>query len=144
MLFPFLVSLPKTSYPIPPSPCTPTHPLQLPCPGIPLHWGIEPSQDQGPILPLMRPSVTILCFICSWSHGSLHVCSLVGGLVPGSSGGIWWVDIVVPPMWLQTPSAPSVFSLTPPLGTLCSVPWLAASIHLCICQIPAEPGETEL
>jgi hypothetical protein len=25
--------------------------------------------------------------ICVWSHGSLHVYSLVGGLVPGSSGG---------------------------------------------------------
>ena len=30
----------------------------------------------------------ILCYICSWSHGSLHVYSLVGGLVPGSSGGL--------------------------------------------------------
>ena len=29
----------------------------------------------------------ILCYICSWSHGSLHVYSLVGGLVSGSSGG---------------------------------------------------------
>ena len=34
-------------------PCSPTHPLQLPGPGIPLYWGIEPSQDQGPLLPLM-------------------------------------------------------------------------------------------
>jgi hypothetical protein len=31
----------------------PTHPLLLPGPGIPLHWGIKPSQDQGPLLPLM-------------------------------------------------------------------------------------------
>ena len=30
------------------------------------------------------------------------------------------VDIVVLPMGLQAPSAPSVISLTPPLGTLCS------------------------
>jgi hypothetical protein len=29
----------------------------------------------------------ILCYICSWSHGSLHVYSLVGGLVRGSFGG---------------------------------------------------------
>jgi hypothetical protein len=35
------------------SPSSPTHPLLLPGPGIPLHWGIEPSQDQGPLLPLM-------------------------------------------------------------------------------------------
>ena len=31
--------------------------------------------------------------------------SLVGDLVPGSSGGYWWVHIVVPPMGLQTPSS---------------------------------------
>jgi hypothetical protein len=32
----------------------------------------------------------ILCYICWWSHGSLHVCSLVGGLVPGNSGSTGW------------------------------------------------------
>jgi hypothetical protein len=37
----------------PSCPYSPTHPLQLPGPGIPLYWGIEPSQDQGPLLPLM-------------------------------------------------------------------------------------------
>ena len=31
--------------------------------------------------------------------------------------GVWLVDIVVLPMRLQTPSTPSVLSLTPPLGT---------------------------
>jgi hypothetical protein len=42
--------------PLIPSPCSSTHPL--PCPGIPLNWCIEPSQDQGPLLPLMtyKPS----------------------------------------------------------------------------------------
>jgi hypothetical protein len=35
------------------SPCLPTHPLLLPGPGNPLYWSIEPSQDQGPLLPLM-------------------------------------------------------------------------------------------
>ena len=54
------------------------------------------------------------------------------------------VDIVVLPMGLQTPSAPSVLSLTPPLGTLCSVQWLAESIHLCICQALAEPLRRQL
>jgi hypothetical protein len=33
------------------------------------------------------PNKAILCNICSWSQESLHVYSLVGGLVPGSSGG---------------------------------------------------------
>jgi hypothetical protein len=35
---------------------------------------------------------------------------------------------------LQTPPAPSVLSLTPPLKALCSSQWLAASICLCVCQ----------
>jgi hypothetical protein len=37
-------------------------------------------------------------------------------------------------MGLQTPSAASVISLTPPLESLCSIQRLAASIHVCICQ----------
>ena len=37
----------------PACPCSPTHPLPVPGPGIPLYWGIESSQDQGPFLPLM-------------------------------------------------------------------------------------------
>jgi hypothetical protein len=68
----------------------PTHPLPPPCPGIPLHWGIKPSQDQGPLLPLM-PNKAILCYMCSWSHGSLHMYFLVGGLVPRSSAGSGWL-----------------------------------------------------
>jgi hypothetical protein len=40
---------------------------------------------------------------------------------------------------LQTPSALSVLSLTPPLGFLCSVRWLAASIYICVGQALAEP-----
>jgi hypothetical protein len=88
-------------------------------------------------------SKAIFCYICTWSHGSLHVYSLVGGLVPGSSG-VWLVDIVVPLMGLQTPSAPSVLSLTHPLGTPCSVKWLAESIHLYICQALAEPLRKQL
>jgi hypothetical protein len=48
-----LSSSPPQSTPHPISPpllSSLTHPLLLPCPGIPLHWGIEPSQDQGPLL----------------------------------------------------------------------------------------------
>jgi hypothetical protein len=36
----------------------------------------------------LKPNKAILCYICSWSHESLHVYSLVGGLVPGSSEGV--------------------------------------------------------
>jgi hypothetical protein len=143
MLSPFLVS-PPTPPPFPlPSPCLPTHPLLLPGSGIPLHWGIDPSQDQEPLFSLMTDKA-FLCCIYSWSHGSLHVYSLVGGLVPGCSGGYWLFHIVVTPMGLQISSAPWVLSLVPPLGTLCSVQWLAESTHLCICQVLAESLRRQL
>ena len=77
--FPHLTPLPSI-----PSPCSPTYPLLLPGPGIPLDWGIEPSQDQGPLLPLMT-NYAIFCYKCSWSHESHHVHSLVGSFVPGNS-----------------------------------------------------------
>jgi hypothetical protein len=41
-------------------------------------------------------------------------------------------------MGLQTPSAPSISSPTPPSGTQSSVQWLAASVSLCICQALTE------
>ena len=85
MLSPFLISPLKAPYPITPPP---VHPLPPPYSGIPIYWGIEPSQDQGPLLPLM-PDKAILCYIRSWSHGSLHVYYWVGGLVPRSSGRVW-------------------------------------------------------
>ena len=44
------------------------------------------------------------------------------------------VDIVLLPMGLQTPSSPSVPSLTLLLGAPHSVQWLAANIRLCICK----------
>jgi hypothetical protein len=47
-------------------------------------------------------------------------------------------------MKLQTPSAPWVLSLAPPLGTLCSVSWLAVNLHFCICQALAEPLRRQL
>jgi hypothetical protein len=56
-----------------------------PCPGIPLSWGIKPSNYQVPLLPLI-PNKAILSYICSWSHGLLYVYFLVGGLISESSG----------------------------------------------------------
>jgi hypothetical protein len=88
-VIPFLVSPLETPYPIFPPPASmrvPPHPLLPPCPGISLHWGIKPSQDQGPLLPLM-PNKAILYYTCSRSHGSFYVYSLVGGLVPASCWG---------------------------------------------------------
>jgi hypothetical protein len=121
---------PILSYPL--SPCSSTHPLPLPCPGIPLYWIIKPSQDQGSLLPLMS-SKAILCCICSWSHGSLHVYSLVGGLVCGISGGSEWFILLIL-LW-----GCKLLTLAPPLGTLRSAQWVAENIHLCICQAMAEP-----
>ena len=80
--------------------------------------------------------------ICSWSHGTLHVYSLVGGLVPESSGDLvgWYSSSYR----VANPPAPLVLSLTPPFRTLCSVQWLAVSICLCICQALSEPLRRQL
>jgi hypothetical protein len=78
MLAPSLVSLLKTSYPIT-LPLLTNLPTPASLPWHPLHLGIEPSQDQGPLLPLMFKKANF-CYICSWSHGSLHVYSLVDTL----------------------------------------------------------------
>jgi hypothetical protein len=101
---------------------------------IPLHWGIEPSQDQEPLLPLMSQK-SILCFIFNWSHESF-MCTLG-----------WWfshwellVHIVVPTMGLQTPSAPWVLSLAPSLGTLCNG-WLRASTSVFVRQWQSLSGD---
>jgi hypothetical protein len=68
---------PEMLYPIPPPlasmrvfPHPSTH--SCPHPGIPLHWVIKSSQDQGLLLPLI-PNKATLCYICGWSHGSFHV-----------------------------------------------------------------------
>jgi hypothetical protein len=84
----------------------------------------------------------IFCYICSWSHGSLHVYSLVCGLVPGGSGVSGWLILLF--YGVANHSEPWVLSLTPPLGTLCSVQWLAESIRLCVCQALVEPLRRQL
>ena len=51
--------------------------------------------------PLLEPWVTPYVFLSWWFR----------------FWELWFVNIVAPPMGLQTPSAPSVLSLNPPLGT---------------------------
>jgi hypothetical protein len=46
-------------------------------------------------------------------------------------------------MELKTPSAPWVLSLAPSLETLCSVQWMAVSIHF-ICQVLSESLKRQL
>jgi hypothetical protein len=58
--------------------------------------------------------------------------------------GVWLIDSVVPPMGLQTSSAPSVLSLTPPLGSSYSIQCLVACICICINQALAEPLKGQL
>jgi hypothetical protein len=117
MLSPFLISPLKIPYPIPPPPASmrvvppPIHSIPLPYSGIPLHWGIKSSQNQEPLLPLMSHKA-ILYYIFGWRHGFLFGW----WFSPWELWGVWLVDIVVPPMKLQTPSASSVLSLTLPLG----------------------------
>ena len=49
----------------------------------PLHWGTKPPQDEGLSLPFVSDKA-VLCYICICCQESLHVYTLVGGLVPGS------------------------------------------------------------
>jgi hypothetical protein len=70
----------------------PNHPLLPLYSSIQLHWGIK-HQDQEPPLPLMSDKI-ILCYICIWSHGSFHIYSLLGGLVPVSSGESGWLILL--------------------------------------------------
>jgi hypothetical protein len=70
----------------------PTH-SHLPALKFPIHWGIMPSLDQGLLL-LLMPDKAKLCYICGWRHGSLHVYSLVGGLVLESSGESGWLILL--------------------------------------------------
>jgi hypothetical protein len=83
------------------------------CPSIPLCWAIEPPQDQGAPLPVM-PYKAIICSIFSCSHGFLSCVLSDWWFSPWEAWGVWLVDNVVLPMWMQMPSAPSFFALTSP------------------------------
>jgi hypothetical protein len=128
----YLISwFPLRKHPIcSPSPCSPTHPLPLPCPGIALDQDIQPSQNQVSTFPpidvqqghtlvhmQLEPWVPPCVFFSWWFS-------------PWELSGYCLVHVVVPPIGLQAPSAPLVLSLAPPLGILCSVQWLVESFHL--------------
>jgi hypothetical protein len=100
-------------------------PLPPHCPGIPLHWGTKPSQDQGPLLledarqshpllhmqlePWVPPCVLYGWWFSRWELGGGGGWVLVGWYCCSSYG-------------VANPFSP----LTPPLGS----PWLAVSIRL--------------
>jgi hypothetical protein len=80
-----------------------------------------------------------------WLEPWVPPCVLFGWwFSPWELLGVLVAHIVVLPMGLQTLSALSVLSLTPPLGSPCSVQWLAESIHISICQALAEPFRRQL
>ena len=54
------------------------------------------------------------------------------------------VFLVVLPMGLQTPSAPSILPVTPPFWSPCSVQWLVVNIHICIGQDQAQSLRRQL
>jgi hypothetical protein len=47
-------------------------------------------------------------------------------------------------MGLQNSSTSWILSLTPSLGTLCSIQWITVNIHFCIIQVLAEPLRRQL
>jgi len=77
--------------------------------GLPSHW------------------CQMLCYICSWSHGSLHVFSLVGGLVLVSLWRSGWLILLLF-LWGWKP----LHLLQSSIGSLCLVRWLTTIIHICI------------
>ena len=98
MLFPFQVTILQKSSILYHSPYyhegvpTPTH-SHLPALSFPNTGASSLHRTKGPLLSLMLNNA-VLCYICSWSHGSLHMYSLVGGLVPGSSGVSGWLVLL--------------------------------------------------
>ena len=86
MIFPFQVIPPQLPSPFSPLPFASMRVLLYPltCSHlIPLTYPF-PGASSLPFL--LISDKAILCYICSWSPGSLHMQSLIGGLVPGSSG----------------------------------------------------------
>ena len=95
--------------------------------------GTKPSQNLVPPLPLMQDKAP-LCYICSWSHGSLYVYSLVGVFVPVSSGvSSWLISLLFlsgcKPLHLLW------YLLISPTGVPVLIQWLPANICNCICQV---------
>ena len=74
----------KSHNPCPPVPVSQSTLSHFPV-RIPPHCSIQAFQDRAPLLPLIS-NKAILCCICFWSHGLLHLHSLVDVFVPGSLG----------------------------------------------------------
>jgi hypothetical protein len=140
MLSPFLVSPPKIPSPF----------VLLPNPPTPASWAWHspilehraftgprtspPIDDRlgHPLLHMQLEPWVLLCVFFDWRFSLRKLC------------GYWLVHIVVPPRGMQTPSAPWVLSLAPLLEALCSIQWMAVSIHFYTSQALAEPLRRQL
>jgi hypothetical protein len=91
------------------------------------------STSSPPPLPLMSDK-TILCYMCIWSPGFLHVYSLVGDLVPGNSG---WLILFF--LWGCNPFNSFSHSPSSSFGIRGSVWWLSVSICIHFVQVLEEP-----
>ena len=80
-----------------------------------------------------------ICHIRGQHHGSLHVYSLVGVLVPGSSVGSGLLTLLLPPWGFKSPQFLQSLLQLLHQRPLSPVQWLAASFLFCICQALAEP-----
>ena len=93
MLSPFSISPQKSPIPSPSS-CLcegapqPTHRMPLPYPHKPLHWGIEPSRDQGPHLPLMPNKASSVTYTPRAMCHSMCIACLVVRTYCCSSYGV--------------------------------------------------------
>ena len=135
--YPLFLVTPQHSHPPPPLPLClyegvppHTHPHLPHCSSIPYA-----GASSLPPLPLMLDKA-ILCYICIWSHDSLYVYSLVGGLVPGSSGGLvsWHCSLCgIAILFNSFSTAPSTS-----IGSPSSVRWLAVRICIYIGQVLVE------
>jgi len=101
-----------------------------------------PLRECSPLPSPSPPCLSTLAFFYSGAS-SLHRIRAtppidVRLVSPWELWGLWSVDIVVAPMGLLTPSAPSVLLLAPPLGSPCSVRRLAACICVCIGHVLSE------
>ena len=142
MLFPSLVSPPKNQFPCPlPLFTNPTTPASWSWHSLTLgHWAFTgprtspPIDDwQGhPLLHMPLEPWVPPCVFCGWWFSTREFW------------GYWLVHIIVHLMGLLSPSDPTVFSLDPPLGTLCSAQWMSVSLHLCIFQTLADPFRRQL
>jgi len=143
MLSSFQVSPPQTPYPIPPPPASmrvlshPPTPTSLPWHSPILGHQVFPGPRASPPIGAHQSHPHLLMQLEPW----VCPCVLFGWWF--SPWELWFIGIAVL-MGLQAPSAPSILSLTPPMGTPFSVQWLATSIHFCICHALAEPLRRQL